>query len=372
MKRIITCSDGTWNKPGKKDRGQEVKTNVVKMYDCICSTGANDIKQVKIYDEGVGTGYTWKDRVLGGATGSGIDKNIKDIYEFIMLNYEVGDELYLFGFSRGAYTARSIGGFIRNCGILKRENIHLVDKAYLLYRDRNDYTYPDSDLMKSFRANYCVEDITPIHFMGVWDTVGALGVPLPWYRIANMNRYKFHDVKLSSFVKHAYHALAIDEKRSLFSPTLWERSKTVLETEDHPQKLEQRWFAGVHSNVGGGYADCYLSNICLKWLMDKAAEAGLCYNEPPHIKENECDKGELRNSYSPFYWFWPPKWRKIDVKDPLTNQTVDPSVLDRYKDKTRKYAPPNLKAVAAELEHVSVSVSRQVTPENVRDKRLQA
>jgi len=371
MKRIITCSDGTWNKPGKKDRGIEVKTNVLKMYECICSEGKNAVKQVKIYDEGVGTGYTLKDRILGGATGAGIDKNIKDMYEFIMLNYEPGDEIYLFGFSRGAYTARSIAGFIRNCGILKKENIHLVDKAYLLYRDRNDYTYPDSDLMKSFRATYCVEDITPIHFLGVWDTVGALGIPLPWYKIANLNRYKFHDVKLSSFVKHAYHALAIDEKRALFSPTLWEKSKTVLEDENHPQKLEQRWFAGVHSNVGGGYADCYLSNLCLQWLIGKAEEAGLCYNEPPLIKLADHDKGELRNSYSLPYWFWPPRWRKIDINNPLSNQTIDESVWERYKDKSRKYSPPNLKDYAAEAERGNVSITRRPSSENVADKQLQ-
>ena len=346
MKRIISCSDGTWNKPGKKDRGVEVKTNVAKMYECICSTGKSDIAQLKLYDEGVGTGYSWKERLVGGATGRGIDRNIKDIYEFFLLNYEKGDEIYLFGFSRGAYTARSVSGFIRNCGILKKENIHLVEKAYNLYRDRNDYTLPDSDLMKSFRAAYCVEDITPIHFIGVWDTVGALGIPLPWYKIGNINRYKFHDVKLSSYVRHAYHALGVDEKRTLFTPTLWEQSKTVEEKENHPQKLEQRWFAGVHSNVGGGYMDCHLSNLCLQWIIDKAEGAGLCYTAPPLIKTTDCDKGELRNSYSAMYWFWLPRWRKVDPTDAHTNQTIDESVWLRYKDSSKRYKPKNLKAIA--------------------------
>lgn len=349
MKRIISCSDGTWNKPGKKDRGIEVKTNVAKMYECICPKGKDGTVQVKIYDEGVGTGYTWKDRLTGGATGKGIDRNIKDIYEFFLLNYEKGDEIYLFGFSRGAYTARSVGGFIRNCGILRRENIHLVDKAYSLYRDRNDYTMPDSDLMKSFRAAYCVEDITPIHFIGVWDTVGALGIPLPWYKLANINRYKFHDVKLSSFVRHAYHALAIDERRTLFSPTLWQQSKNAVETGKKAQKLEQRWFAGVHSNVGGGYADCHLSNICLQWLIEKAESAGLCYIDPPLIKSTDYDKGELRNSYSPLYWFWLPRWRKINLSDTDSNQTIDESVWERYKDAPRRYRPKNLQSFVPNL-----------------------
>lgn len=343
MKRIISCSDGTWNKPGKKDRGVEVKTNVLKMYEAICDRGRNNIQQLKIYDEGVGTGYTLKDKLLGGASGEGLDKNIKDVYEFFMLNYEPGDEIYLFGFSRGAYTARSIAGFIRNCGLLKKQNIHLVDKAYRLYRDRNDYTRPDSDLMRSFRSSFSIEDVTPIHFIGVWDTVGALGIPLPWHKMMNREKYKFHDVKLSSYVRHAYHALAVDEKRLLFSPTTWEKSSTVKETTGHPQQLEQRWFTGVHSNVGGGYADCGLSNLSLQWLFDKAADTGLCYIEPPLIKASEYDKGELRNSYSPLYWFWRPRWRKIDIDNPDQNQTIDESVWQRYQDEEKKYRPLNLR-----------------------------
>lgn len=346
MKRIISCSDGTWNQPGTKDRGTAVKTNVAKMYECICATGNNGIAQVKIYDQGVGTGYTWKDRLLGGATGAGIDKNIKDIYTFFVLNYQPGDELYLFGFSRGAYTARSLGGFIRNCGILKKEYIHLIHEAYNLYRDRNDYTRPDSDLMKSFRAAYCVENLTPIHFIGVWDTVGALGIPLPWYRLANLHRYKFHDVTLSSYVRHAYQALAIDERRAIFSPALWEKSNTVKSNPGHPQQLEQRWFAGVHANVGGGYADCGLSNLCLQWLLDKAQAAGLCYHEPPLVEPRDCDKGELRNSYTPLYWLTPPRWRTINLEDADSNQTIDPNVWERWQNKQWKYRPKNLQAYA--------------------------
>jgi uncharacterized protein (DUF2235 family) len=345
MKRIISCSDGTWNKPGTTDRGVEVKTNVAKMYECICTRGSNGVEQLKIYDQGVGTGYSWKDKMLGGAIGAGIDKNIKDVYEFFVLNYEPGDEIYLFGFSRGAYTARSIAGFIRNCGILKKEYIHLVDKAYAYYRDRNDYTHPDSDLMKSFRAAYCAEDITRIHFIGVWDTVGALGIPLPWYKLYNKERYKFHDVKLSSYVRNAYHALAVDERRKLFSPTLWEKSDAVKNDPDHPQKMEQRWFAGVHSNVGGGYVDCALSNCCLQWLMDRAQEAGLCYREPPLIEKTKYDLGELRNSYTPMYWLWRPQWRTIDLNDKDSNQTVDSSVWERMKNAKWKYKPRNLEEV---------------------------
>ena len=339
MKRIITCSDGTWNKINP-----DTSTNVVKMYNSICADGVdkegNKVAQLKVYDEGVGTGYTLKDRVLGGATGSGIDTNIKDMYVFIMLSYEPGDHIFLFGFSRGAYTARSIGGLIRNSGILKREYLHLVDKAYDLYRDKNDYSSPDSDLMQSFRKAYAVEAITPIHFIGVWDTVGSLGIPLPWYNMVNTKKYKFHDVTLSSYVRHAYHALAIDEKRKLFEPTLWTKSNSVVNNPDHPQKLEQRWFSGVHSNVGGGYKDNKLSNMALQWMFDKAAGVGLCFNEPPLIQSTSFDKGKITNSYTFIYWFWLPKPRKPLIKN-QANEVVDEGAWNLFKTQ-EKYKPRGL------------------------------
>ena len=246
MKRIITCSDGTWNKPGEMDKGIVVKTNVEKMFNCICDTGAapdggDKIKQVKAYESGVGTGYSKWDQITGGITGLGIDRHIKDIYSFICLNYQPGDELYMFGFSRGAYTARSLAGFIRNCGLLKPAYLDKVDKAYSIYRDRNEYTSPDSDMMTAWRANFCVEDVTPIHFIGVWDTVGSLGIPLPSYKKLNEAKYKFHDYTLSSHVRYAYHALAIDERRALFVPTLWQKSDTVMKNRSHPQVMEQRF-----------------------------------------------------------------------------------------------------------------------------------
>lgn len=345
MKRLITCSDGTWNKPDTLDRGKPVKTNVEKMYNYICGldTSAEPVRQLKIYDAGVGTGYSPKDRIFGGLTGSGIDQNIKDVYTFLMLNFEPGDELYLFGFSRGAYTARSLAGFIRNCGILKPQYLQHVDKAYELYRDRNKYTHPDSDLMRAFKQQYSNE--TNIKFIGVWDTVGSLGLPLIWLHTLNKERYSFHDQTLSNTVDNAYHALAIDDKRTLFSPTLWKKSKTVLKDPGHEQKLEQRWFTGVHSNIGGGYSDSGLSDLALQWLMDKAQLSGLCYDQAL-TKEIKPDyAGELRNSYTPMYRLWKAKYRDILLDDEDTekkyNQEIDESVWKRFK-KDNSYRPQNL------------------------------
>ncbi len=363
MKRIIACCDGTWNRPGTLDDGVPVKTNVQLIFECLPKTGTKDgkeIQQLKFYETGVGSStFDKKDQILGGVEGWGIDKKIKDIYSFIVFNYEQGDEIYLFGFSRGAYTARSISGFIRNCGILKTENIHLLDYAYDLYRDRNDYSSPDSDLMISFRKNYCVENITKIKFIGVWDTVGSLGLPFNFKKKFNLEKYKFHDVKLSSTIENAYHAVAIDERRKLFEPTLWEISDNGI---NKGQKVEQRWFVGVHCNVGGSYKETGLSDLALDWLIKKAQECGLAVDNPAAVcnndfyKFNPNHKDVLRDSMAWYYkLFWAPKRREVSkefrvikteegkTKKIRTNESVDESVRWRWNDTSLKYKPDNIK-----------------------------
>jgi hypothetical protein len=175
---------------------------------------------------------------------------------------------------------------------------------------------------------------------------------LPWYKVVNQKKYHFHDVTLGSTVQNAYHALSIDDRRKLFEPTLWEKSKAVQVNDTHPQRLEQRWFAGVHSNVGGSYRDSGLSNKALQWLMDKAADLGLCYREPPHYDADpEKHKDEIRNSYTWKYWFWPKVWRKIDLDNPLHNESIDNSVWERYNDPSRKYKPKNLETWVGRAEN---------------------
>ncbi|MGZ3885418.1 MAG: DUF2235 domain-containing protein [Bacteroidia bacterium] len=363
MKRLIVCSDGTWNRPGITDNGKPVRSNVELIFNCISPFGKKDgkeVKQLKFYETGVGSStFDDIDKVLGGIEGYRIDKKIMDIYSFVSMNYEKADEIFLFGFSRGAYTARSVAGFIRNCGILKKENIHLLQMAYDLYRDRNDYSVPDSDFMKGFRANYCVEDITPIKFIGVWDTVGSLGLPIEIEKNHNAEKYKFHDVKLSSYVENAYHALAVDERRKLFGPTLWELSENGIAKN---QNLEQRWFPGVHCNVGGGYADTGLSDLALGWLISKAQDIGLAVESPsicdnPNYKFNPDYKGALRNSRTAMYWFWLPVRRQVCEKkrikkredgsqeEVVTNEVIDDSVKKRYLDPSMRYTPSNLKGL---------------------------
>jgi uncharacterized protein (DUF2235 family) len=333
MKRIITCNDGTWNQPGTTDHGAGVMTNVEKLFKMIPATDKQGIAQVCYYDEGVGTSPGVVNQFIGGITGAGIDKNIKDSYRFLMWNYETSaDQLFLFGFSRGAYTARSLTGFIRNCGILKPSNLNLVDEAYELYRDRTFVTHPDSDAMKSFRRNYCFNgsDITPIHFIGVWDTVGALGIPLNIRLIEDKARYNFHDVTLSSWVLNAFHALAIDECRAIFSPTLWQTSTNMTSA----NRLEQVWFSGVHANIGGGYAQSGLSDIALVWMIQKAAEAGLLVDKsllvddsalPKAVAINPMVKGFMRNSITDF---WIYRILKIQFRKMMFNLLPPPAFED--------------------------------------------
>ena len=342
MKRLITCSDGTWDKPETTNTGDMVDSNVCMMYNAIAKKDTAGINQLKVYDTGVGTGYSFSDKFEGGIIGLGIDKKIKDIYTFLMLNYEKGDEIYLFGFSRGAYTARSLAGFIRNCGILKHQNIHLVDKAYELYRDRNEYTKPDSDLMVSFKTDFCVEVITPITFIGVWDTVCSLGLPVPFLKNYNTERYKFHDATLSSTVDNAFHALAVDERRKFFIPTLWEESPNIDKRPGKPQVMEQRWFPGVHCNVGGGYKARGLSDQTLKWLMDKAAGVGLCFDKQKvtEMQITPDGDGPMANSWIWPYKFWHRIWRPVSLEAKY-NVVIDDSVFKRIRD-DKNYRPDNI------------------------------
>lgn len=353
MKIIIICCDGTWDKPGNKDRNTIVKTNVQKIYEAVLSQG--EVRQAKYYGQGVGTGFSLRDHVSGGITGLGIDRNIMDAYKFLMWNYDPGDQIYLFGFSRGAYTVRSLAGLIRNCGILQPIFLHLVSEAYHLYRDRSSITHPESDLMVAFREKYGIDEVdTPIYFLGVWDTVGALGIPLKW--AASLNRkYQFHDVKLSSQIRYAYHALSIDEQRAAFEPALWEIKPEIKKLTDPPVR-EQVWFPGVHANVGGGYADAGLSDVTLQWMMDKAAATGLAFNADysKYIHPDSC--GRLRNSGTSIYLFTRKINRSINTGttiyiDPETgkkkiipvdrNEHIHYTCFERMYNQ-REYKPSNL------------------------------
>jgi uncharacterized protein (DUF2235 family) len=265
MKRLVVCCDGTW---------QELKTeypsNVVKFAQAVTSVAGDKVPQIVFYDEGVGT-EAKSTKLFGGAFGWGLDKNILDCYRFLSLNYVPGDEIYLLGYSRGAYTVRSLAGFIYNSGLVKRQYLRAIPRAFEIYRDRN--IHPDDKEAQLFRKQF--GERVNITLLGCWDTVGALGVPdqvafLPIDDWVN-EKYQFHDTKLSAIIQNALHAVAIDERRKAFDATLMTKSSSAVHL-----NLKQVWFCGDHGCIGGGYkTKSGLSDITLLWMIDEIRRSGL-------------------------------------------------------------------------------------------------
>ncbi len=272
-KRLVMCCDGTWNTADQTTAGTPTPTNVAKVAMALAARDDDGREQRLYYHQGVGTSRS--ERLRGGAFGAGLFRDVCDTYRFVVQNYEPGDDLIFFGFSRGAFTARSTAGLIRNSWVLRRENIDQIEQAYALYRDGTPATDPRSAEAALFRKMYSHEP--RIRFIGVWDTVGALGIPssVGWLAHLFNRRYEFHNTALSSMVDEAYQALAIDERRGPFVPAVWSQADPPPKS----QRLEQVWFRGVHCDVGGGYVDHRLSDIALCWMLEKARGAGLTFVE---------------------------------------------------------------------------------------------
>jgi len=335
MKRIAVFCDGTWNTPDEMENGKLCQTNVVKMANALSTTSDDGMIQLLYYDTGVGSEGDLVRRIYDGATGTGISENILQAYRFVIKNYKPGDELFFFGFSRGAFTVRSLAGLIRNSGILKPENIDKVHKAFLIYKSRKPQHQPREVEATLFRKTFAVAETTIIKFIGVWDTVGALGNPLFMNGILS-KRNGFHDTDLSTRIENAFHALAIDEKRRNFEATLWHQQKG-----SKGQVLEQVWFPGVHSDVGGGYAESGLSDAALLWMLEKAESCNLKFDT---INLNPEATGTMHESYTGFYKLQSPLFRPIGITDPkrgATNESIHPSVVERYR-KDPSYRPKNL------------------------------
>ena len=338
MKRIIIFCDGTWNTPDNVFESKPCQTNVVKMAQSVKEFSEDGVRQLTYYTPGIGTSGLKIRRWFDGATGSGISESIIEAYKYLITNYEVDDELFLFGFSRGAFLIRSLAGLIRNSGILRLNAISMIDKAYKLYKSRNASTNPRSNEATLFRKTYAVKDTIPIKFIGVWDTVGSLGNPLFINTIFaklsfSVMANSFHDTELSSYVSNAFQALAIDEKRRNFKATLWQQKPEAIN-----QIMEQVWFVGVHSNIGGGYPSTGLSDIALDWMVDKACTCGLSLDAIP-TKTNKMEVPG--NSWKGFYKLIPRYYRPIG-KTNNGNESVHDSVIERLLNDPR-YRPKNLK-----------------------------
>jgi uncharacterized protein (DUF2235 family) len=325
---LVVCCDGTWNTPDQQKDGVAIPTNVTKLALAVAPTGSDGREQRTFYHRGVGTNR-WQ-HFTGGAFGVGLSQGVKDAYRFLVDAFEPGDELYFFGFSRGAFTARSTAGLVRNSGILRRENVDQIGDAYALYRSRGKAQHPDSVESQLFRKTFSHE--TRIHFIGVWDTVGALGIPLAGLGWLN-KRWQFHDTTLSSRVDVARQALAIDEQRGPFKPTIWKTQDTAQ------QDVKQVWFSGVHCDVGGGYRSTGLSDVTLRWMVSQAARAGLRFSdgEPVVSPDPLAEAGRSRKS---FYMLVPAFKRQLGVTDPA-HEAAASSAIARL-EQLPGYAPANL------------------------------
>ena len=355
-KRVALFLDGTWNTVNDD-------TNVWRMKS-LCAVAAD---QVCYYSPGVGTSFG--SQILGGMFGYGLDEEVIDAYQWLMENYELGDHIFIFGFSRGAFTARSLSGFISKCGLLKpgapislRQLYERYRKGSTVHTIRELANMPDNAL--SFEEKWLKEYSMsiPIWLQGVWDTVGALGIPFGNLPTISRSRYAFLETDLRINNDRAFHALAIDEHRFAFAPTLWTRT-VKNDAETYPPRpldqVEQRWFVGAHADVGGGYDNGLLAQIPLKWLMQKAALHGLIFKVDVTIDGDESQAvvhdsfAEMAGGAYRALKLGRPYYRTIGARAVVVNgmttatinETLDESVFDRWRQ-DEHYRPVNLAAWA--------------------------
>jgi len=377
-KRIAIFLDGTWN-------SVDSNTNVWRMRALCAPASADGAAQAVYYNEGVGTraGERWR----GGLFGFGLDQNVVAAYRWLIETYSPGDDVFVFGFSRGAYTARSLTGLVARCGLLQPGAPLSINEVFTRYRMAKEarplhqLEFERRERLRRERKgetanagavppNSRVEDWLlaysqriPIAFTGVFDTVGALGVPFGGFFGLSS---QFHNTHLSNIYRHAYQALAIDEHRSHYQPTLWtrfvpQRPSAGRRSRKEPV-VEQRWFVGAHANVGGGYLEDRLSQAPLKWLVSKAEALGLTFRYPVRVDEDS-HLDRVVDSYSGFAYglyriatLGRRFTREIGrasraVASPpgtstTVNETIDETVFDRWR-KDPTYRPPGLAQWAA-------------------------
>lgn len=358
-KRVAVFLDGTWNTV-------DDNTNVWRLKSLVAPVGRDGLRQLIYYHKGVGT--TFGSYIRGGMLGYGLNDEIIWAYEWLIDNYNPGDELFIFGFSRGAYTARSLSGLIGKCGLLMSGAPLSVKQLYERYRrasavktvralqgeratGKTEFSIEEQWILKYSQA-------IDIDFLGVWDTVGALGLPLGNLPILGKQDMQFLNTGIRVANKYAFHAMAIDEHRKAFAPTLWTVDYTNGAPRPHHHRtlsqVEQRWFVGAHANVGGGCESDLLAQTPLKWMMDKAAAYGLTYRRdldlevpqaPPHISDSY---GEF--AHGAYKWVSRPYYRPVGA-DPIRssdtemreniNESIDASVFDRWRADAA-YRPANL------------------------------
>ena len=358
-KNIVICSDGTGNS-GIAGRG----TNVFKLFEAVDLNGhrwnPTLDPQVAFYDDGVGSEDLKPLRLIGGAAGWGLSANVRELYKELARVYDPGDRIYMFGFSRGAFTVRSLVGLIATCGLVNprlaataAEFDTLVDRAYAAYRACYRTTVgrllrgaPSRDAGAEFRDAYAIEACTRTRFLGVWDTVDAVGLPFHLSDVVNtfFYRFKFPDAFLSDSVDKACHALSIDDQRHSFHPLVWDEEREA----PRAGRIEQVWFAGVNSNVGGGYPKHGLSLVALDWMMAKAELSGLRFNsgDREQYREHAAVADKLYDPRAGLGTFY--RWKPRDIgaicRAHHMPARVHLSAIERIAHGVEHYAPANLPA----------------------------
>jgi len=362
-KNIVICSDGTGN-TAVKNRG----TNVFKLYEAVDihghrMPGSNVVRQIAYYDDGVGTESLLPMKLMGMMFGLGLSRNVRELYTDLSRVYEPEDRIFLFGFSRGAFTVRTLAGFILCCGIPVAAEYRTdaalrkaVAEAYTEYRKRyrtywnqrsadrpiirHEETF--AELADGWGARYTG---VPIEFIGVWDTVDAVGMPFDelanfWDRF--IYAFRFPDRKISHRVHRACHAISIDDERQTFHPTLWD------EQDAKAGQVEQVWFPGVHSNVGGGYPKQGMSLVALDWMMAQAEASGLRFlkSDRDSYRGHRDPHDTLYNSRSGLavYYRWKPRDIAAICARHGTAARIHVSVFERISQGSGGYAPGNLPA----------------------------
>lgn len=347
-KNIVICSDGTGNTT-IKGRG----TNVFKLYEAVDTSlhppnSSPRLPQITFYDDGIGTENLRLIRMLAGASGWGLGRNIRKLYGELARVYDHGDHIYLFGFSRGAFTVRMLARMIDTCGILDAKRNYytrdnLADAVKAIYKN---FLRPDAWTTPTIKKYTC-DTRVKIEFIGVWDTVDAVGLPRVGDIINKVRRFKAIDCNLLGKVKHAYHALAIDDERAAFAPLLWDEKPEKNSTNDSSeQTVEQVWFAGSHSNVGGGYPRQGMSIVALDWMMAKAEKHGLRFiaDQRNDYLRRCCAEDRLYDPRSGVWVFY--RWKPRDIGQICERNNTRPrihiSVCERLALRPEGYAPVKL------------------------------
>ncbi|QSX30021.1 phospholipase effector Tle1 domain-containing protein [Shewanella cyperi] len=355
-KRIVICCDGTWNAP------DENPTNAVKMVRAIRPIAADGKHQVVFYDQGLGINPI--SRLIAGTLGYGMKRNVLNAYRFIVHNYQPGDEVYVFGASRGAHTARALTGLIDAVGLVAREDLGKLSKIYRYYRT------PEHKRT----ATHYEGNIRPdIRMLGVFDSVGARGAPLPLLNRLTRSWIGFYDTQISPSVNNAFQALALDERRHNYQPDLWAGSQL------DKQHIEQCWFVGAHADVTGGYEESGLSDMPLQWMVNKAQALGLDFDE--HYLAHHCKPDLKMTAHNSYSWSYrmleklgaKPELRQVygDPQSSPINVSLHASVKQRMAEGTYMPGNPELVSESEVPQHEEAVAKSDVQNTREADRRAQ-